>query len=124
MNHRMWLVSLVGILRTAVVFGTDMFFLDTPYRHLLKLSLFIAASFSLSPGMVRHEAYAGSDPRVETLIQQSGVALHANALRSIGVIHAQGSVEASGLLGSGDNWYEMGNLRHALYFSTPPLGGG
>src|SRR6201996_4366354 len=27
MNHGMWLVSLVGILSTAVVFGTDMFFL-------------------------------------------------------------------------------------------------
>ncbi len=27
MNHWMWLVSLVGILSTAVVFGTDMFFL-------------------------------------------------------------------------------------------------
>src|SRR5262249_53490814 len=26
MNHWMWLVSLVGILSTAVVFGTDMFF--------------------------------------------------------------------------------------------------
>src|ERR1700751_3885454 len=27
MNHCMWLLSLVGILSTAVVFGTDMFFL-------------------------------------------------------------------------------------------------
>src|SRR5246127_451348 len=27
MNHWMWLLSLVGILSTAVVFGTDMFFL-------------------------------------------------------------------------------------------------
>jgi len=27
MNHWMWLVSLVGILSTAVVCGTDMFFL-------------------------------------------------------------------------------------------------
>jgi|SRR5215472_9811811 len=27
MNHWIWLVSLVGILSTAVVFGTDMFFL-------------------------------------------------------------------------------------------------
>ena len=28
MNHWMWLVSLVGILSTAVVCGTDMFFFD------------------------------------------------------------------------------------------------
>ena len=28
MNYWMWLVSLVGILSTAVVFGTDMFFLS------------------------------------------------------------------------------------------------
>ncbi|HEY4051629.1 MAG TPA: hypothetical protein VGM27_32630, partial [Acidobacteriaceae bacterium] len=27
MNHWMWVLSLVGILSTAVVFGTDMFFL-------------------------------------------------------------------------------------------------
>ena len=27
MNHWMWLISLVGILSTAVVFGTDVFFL-------------------------------------------------------------------------------------------------
>ena len=37
MNHWMWLVSLVGILSTAVVFGTDMFFL-TIGRPALRLA--------------------------------------------------------------------------------------
>ena len=37
MNHWMWLGSLVGILSTAVVFGTDMFFL-TIGRPALKLA--------------------------------------------------------------------------------------
>ena len=37
MNHWMWLVSLVGVLSTAVVFGTDMFFL-TIGRSALKLA--------------------------------------------------------------------------------------
>ena len=37
MNHWMWLASLVGILSTAVVFGTDMFFL-TIGRPALKLA--------------------------------------------------------------------------------------
>jgi len=37
MNHLVWLVSLVGIFRTAVVFGTDMFFL-TVGRPALKLA--------------------------------------------------------------------------------------
>jgi hypothetical protein len=37
MNHWIWLVSLVGILSTAVVFGTDMFFL-TVGRPALKLA--------------------------------------------------------------------------------------
>ena len=37
MNHWMWLVSLVGILSTAVVFGTDMFFL-TIGRAVLRLA--------------------------------------------------------------------------------------
>jgi hypothetical protein len=38
MNHWMWLVSLVGILSTAVVCGTDMFFL-TIGRPALRLAL-------------------------------------------------------------------------------------
>src|SRR5260370_23167887 len=37
MYHWMWLVALVGILRTAVVFGTDMFFL-TIGRSALRLA--------------------------------------------------------------------------------------
>jgi hypothetical protein len=37
MNHWIWLVSLVGILSTAVVFGTDMFFL-TIGRSALRLA--------------------------------------------------------------------------------------
>ena len=37
MNHWMWPVSLVGILNTAVVCGTDMFFL-TISRPALKLA--------------------------------------------------------------------------------------
>src|ERR1700747_3197337 len=37
MNHWMWLLSLVGILSTAVVFGTDMFFL-TIGRAALRLA--------------------------------------------------------------------------------------
>ena len=37
MNHWMWLVSLVGILSTAVVLGTDMFFL-TVGRSALRLA--------------------------------------------------------------------------------------
>ena len=37
MNHWIWLVSLIGILSTAVVFGTDMFFL-TIGRSALRLA--------------------------------------------------------------------------------------
>ena len=40
------------------------------------------------------------------------------------VIHAKGSVVATGLSGSGDDWNEMGGMREAALFSTPPLGGG
>jgi hypothetical protein len=67
---------------------------------------------------------ADGDPRVGKLISQSGAALHVDALRSIEVIHAEGSVVAAGLSGSGDNWNEMGGMREASLFSTPPLGGG
>jgi hypothetical protein len=37
MNYLIWLASLVGILNTAVVFGTDMFFL-TVGRPALRLA--------------------------------------------------------------------------------------
>jgi hypothetical protein len=43
MNHLIWLVSLVGILSTAVVFGTDMFFL-TVGRPALRLASQSAAT--------------------------------------------------------------------------------
>ena len=69
-------------------------------------------------------AHADGDPRVEKLISQSGAALHVDALTSIKVIHAKGSVVTSGLTGSGDDWNEMGGTREAALFSAPPLGGG
>ena len=52
------------------------------------------------------------------------ISLHVDALRSMKVIHAKGSVVATGLSGSGDDWNEMGGMREAALFSTPPLGGG
>jgi hypothetical protein len=43
MNHWMWAVSLVGILSTAVIWGTDMFFL-TIGRPALRLATISAAT--------------------------------------------------------------------------------
>src|SRR5580698_246904 len=71
-----------------------------------------------------HLSRADTDPRVANLINQSGAALHVAALRSIRIIHAKGNVVAAGLSGSGDNWNEIGAMRQASRFSTPPLGGG
>jgi membrane-associated protease RseP (regulator of RpoE activity) len=65
-----------------------------------------------------------SDPRVANLINQSGAALHVSALRSIRIIQEKGNIVAAGLSGSGDNWNEIGGMREASSFSTPPLGGG
>ncbi|HLY03571.1 MAG TPA: aspartyl protease family protein [Candidatus Cybelea sp.] len=87
-------------------------------------SAFIAAGLAVLLSVAPQVSHAAGDPRVERLIGQSGVALHVAALRSIEVIHAEGSVEAAGLSGSGDNWNEMGGMREASLFSTPPLGGG
>src|SRR5580698_5068683 len=86
--------------------------------------LFITASFMVLISVEPQAAHADGDPRVGTLISQSGAALHVDALSSMKVIHAKGSVVASGLKGSGDDWNEMGGLRDAALFSTPPLGGG
>ncbi len=86
--------------------------------------LFVTASFMVLISIEPQAAHANGDPRVGELISQSGVALHVDALRSIEVIHAEGSVVSAGLSGSGDNWNEMGGTRQASLFSTPPLGGG
>ena len=86
--------------------------------------LFATAGLALLLSIAPQVSHADSDPRVGKLVSQSGVALHVDALRSIEVIHAEGSVVAAGLSGSGDNWNEMGGMREASLFSTPPLGGG
>ncbi|MGB9650335.1 MAG: aspartyl protease family protein [Candidatus Cybelea sp.] len=86
--------------------------------------LFVIASLAVLLSIAPQVSHAAGDPRVGKLISQSGVALHLYALRSIGVVHAEGSVVADGLSGSGDSWNEMGRMREASLFSTPPLGGG
>jgi len=86
--------------------------------------LFVTASFMVLISVEPQAAHANGDPRVGKLISQSGAALHVDALRSMKVIHAKGSVVATGLSGSGDDWNEMGGMREAALFSTPPRGGG
>ncbi len=86
--------------------------------------LFVTASLAVLLSIAPQVSRARGDPRVKKLIARSGAALHVGALRSIEVIHAEGSVVAAGLSGSGDNWNEMGGTREASLFSTPPLGGG
>ena len=67
---------------------------------------------------------ADTDPRAASLIKQSGAALHVDALRSVRIIHAQGTIVAAGLSGKNESWNEMGGMRVTSRFSTPPLGGG
>jgi hypothetical protein len=85
---------------------------------------FVTASLAVLLSIAPQASHAVGDRRVGKLISQSGVALHVDALRSIEVIHAEGTVVAAGLSGSGDNWNEVGGTRQASLFSTPPLGGG
>src|SRR6204780_5822995 len=86
--------------------------------------LLVTASFMVFFPDEPLAAHANGDPRVGKLISQSGAALHVDALRSMKVIHTKGSVVVTGLSGSGDDWNEMGGMREAALFSTPPLGGG
>ena len=86
--------------------------------------LFVTASFIVLISVQPQATHANGDPRVGKLISQSGAALHVDALRSMKVIHTKGSVVVTGLSGSGDDWNEMGGMREAALFSTPPLGGG
>src|ERR1700677_1000235 len=62
--------------------------------------LFVTASLAVLLSIAPQVSHADGDPRVGKLISQSGVALHVDALRSTEVIHAEGSVVASGLSGS------------------------
>src|SRR5471032_1854673 len=78
--------------------------------------LLVTASFMVLISVGPQAAHANGDPRVGKLISQSGAALHVDALRSMKVIHAKGSVVATGLSGSGDNWNEMGGMREAALF--------
>jgi len=98
---------------------------QTPERAALQRLelLFVTASFAVL-SIAPQVSQAAGDPRVGTLIRRSGAALHVDALRSIEVVHAEGSVVAAGLSGSGDTWSEMGGVREASLFSTPPTGGG
>ena len=86
--------------------------------------LFVTASLAVLLSIAPQFSRADGDPRIGKLIAQSGAALHVDALRSVEVIHEEGSVVAAGLSGSDDNWNEMGGMRQASLFSTPPLGGG
>lgn len=90
--------------------------------HVGRLVIAMAGATLLYPAP--HVARAETDPLIASLIRQSGAALHVAALRSIRLIHARGNLVADGLSGKGDNWNEMGGMRQASYFATPPLGGG
>jgi hypothetical protein len=86
--------------------------------------LLITANLLMLLSIAPQAIYAADDPRVGKLLSRSGAALHVDALRSVRVIHAEGSVIASGIAGRGDYWNEMGGMREASHFSTPPLSGG
>jgi hypothetical protein len=86
--------------------------------------LFVSAAVATLLAVAPHVSRADYDPRVANLIDQSRAALHIAALRSIRIIHAKGNIVAAGLSGRGDNWNEMGGMREASRFTTPPLRGG
>jgi hypothetical protein len=73
--------------------------------------LFVTASLAVLLSIAPQFSRADGDPRIGKLIAQSGAALHFDALRSVEVIHEEGSVVAAGLSGSDDNWNEMGGMR-------------
>ena len=56
-------------------------------------------------------SHGDGNPLVANLISESGAALHVDALRSIEVIHTEGSVVAAGLSGTGTKVERNG--RHA-----------
>jgi hypothetical protein len=67
---------------------------------------------------------SGTDPRVVTLLKESGTALHVTALATVHVVHLKGKVVAVGLSGTAESWNEIGGIRSSTYFSTLPLAGG
>lgn len=88
-----------------------------------RLILAVAASSLLSIAQPSSAA-PGTDPRVGNLVEESGAALHIEAMRPGEIVRASGKVVALGLSGTGQYWNEMGGTQEASAFSTPPLGGG
>jgi hypothetical protein len=84
------------------------------------LALAVPAVFVLAPAA----SFAAPDPRVSVLIQESGVALHVGAMKSVQVVHLSGTIVAVGLRGTSETWNEIGGARISSRFSTPPLAGG
>jgi membrane-associated protease RseP (regulator of RpoE activity) len=89
---------------------------------MLVLSVLIALPLAV---MSRALPTSAEDPRVERLIEQSGAALHAGAMRDVHVLHVVGKGLSGGAVGPFVSWVEIGGLRNAERYSVAPgLSGG
>ena len=61
--------------------------------------------------------------QIAKLLNQSRAALGGSALDRAGVISVEAKVSSGGLTGTSQSWSEMGGVRYAESYNTPPLAG-
>jgi Aspartyl protease/PDZ domain len=85
-------------------------------------------AFSLALSSLAAGSAAAAPPenggQIAKLLSQSHTALGGAALDRAGVISEQGKVNAGGLAGTSESWSEIGGVKFAESYNTPPLEGG
>ena len=69
-------------------------------------------------------ARAAADDKADAVISASRTALGGAALDGARVLALQAQINQAGLSGTGESWSEVGGVRFAEKFSTPPISGG
>lgn len=67
---------------------------------------------------------ADGSATVTQIVNESGAALHIEAMRDIHVLHVTSKTVAAGIAGSAESWGEVGGIRSSSSYSNPPLAGG
>jgi hypothetical protein len=89
------------------------------FRTTLALSI---ALFTLAAGKAPAAPLEGG--QIAKLLNQSRTALGGAALDRAGVMSVEAKVTAGGLTGTSQSWGEIGGVRFAESYNTPPLAGG
>ncbi len=77
----------------------------------------------LSAALARAAAASPDENKISALLAESRKALGGDALDRAGVVETDAKLSVGGLTGTGRSWGEIGGVRFAESYSTPPLEG-